>query len=226
MRSSSSRLLCAAAVGTIVVALAGCGRAGSSASATPGTQTQTQAQAQAAGAAKQSAAVATSRRAPARAHAGRARNAIHRSGVVAVAHGHNSEPSSVVHAVNPCTLVTTQEVAAIIGQPVKEAIVGPLGPTCIYVPGPVARSRSRKGTPRAASIELTLAVDAVNLKSATAQLRNVTAATIRGHRVYCGVIGHPVTYVSLAHGRVMTVTGPCPLAALVAEKALPRLKVA
>jgi hypothetical protein len=155
-----------------------------------------------------------------RAHAGPARDVVHRSGQVAVAHGHDSEPEGKPNTVNPCSLMTTQEVAAIIGQPVEKAAVTALGPTCVYIPGKV--SASHRGG-QVHPIEVTLAVTPLIFKTSTARLKNAVAFKVGGHTADCGVVGHPVAYVSLSHGRVMTITAPCPIAAQIARSALPRL---
>jgi hypothetical protein len=140
------------------------------------------------------------------------RDAVHRSGVVLVAHGHNSEPggSGAVPQVRPCTLVNAGEAQAIIGKPIARAVEAPQGPTCIYVP----RGRGR---------EVTLAVGPMSFRQARAQLSSVIALKINGHGAVCGAIGTPVTLVPLSLGRVMTVSAPCPIAASIAKQALTRL---
>jgi hypothetical protein len=120
--------------------------------------------------------------------------------------------------------MTTQEVAAIIGQPVERAVVTALGPTCVYVPGKVSarRGHGHQGG-QVHPIEVTLAVTPLIFKTSTARLKNAVAFKVGGHTADCGVVGHPVAYVSLSHGRVMTITAPCPIAAQIARAALPRL---
>jgi hypothetical protein len=115
--------------------------------------------------------------------------------------------------------VTQQQVAAIIRQPVARTVVAKLGPTCVYVPGG-ARAHLRK---HGHSIEVTIAVSPMSFKDAVASLGAPTTFTVTGHRSSCGVIGHPITYVSLAYGHVMTVAAPCPLAASIAKIALTHL---
>jgi hypothetical protein len=118
--------------------------------------------------------------------------------------------------------MSTPEVAAIIGQPVEKAVVTALGPTCVFIPGKVPASRGHRGG-QVHPIEVTLAVTPLIFKSSAARLKNAVAFKVGGHTADCGVVGHPVAYVSLSHGRVMTITAPCPLAAQIARAALPRL---
>ncbi|HWF49592.1 MAG TPA: hypothetical protein VG294_03015 [Solirubrobacteraceae bacterium] len=161
-----------------------------------------------------------------RAHAGPARDVVHNSGKVLVAHGHDSEPSGSVegHSSNPCALVTAQQVAAVIRQPVTRAVEAKLGPTCVYVPQATsARNQVSHGHAKAHGVEVTLAITPMNFKNSVGRLSTATAFSVSGHRGYCGVIGHPVAYVSLTYGRVMTVVAPCPLAASIAKIALKNL---
>jgi hypothetical protein len=126
--------------------------------------------------------------------------------------------------------VSTREVAAFIRHPVVKAVEAPLGPTCVYVPQPTAstatKTRAGKGARarvKPGPIEVMIAVNAMSFKRVAARLSSVTSINISGHKGYCGVYGHPITYVSLAYGRVMTVSAPCPVGGLVAERALTHL---
>jgi hypothetical protein len=153
----------------------------------------------------------------ARALAGPARDVVHRSGTVAVGHGHDAEPGGEPHAVSPCALVTPQEIAAIIRQPVNKAVEGSIGPTCVYIP---------RGAPipsRRHAIEVTLAVTQSSFNASAARLENRIFFKVFGHRAYCGLLGRPMALVSLSRGRVMAITAPCPLAAAIAKAAVPRL---
>jgi hypothetical protein len=216
-RLRSSGVLSASALGSVVVLAAGCGAAGSntSAASTPvaGYQTAT---------GQSHSLIARNRRAQAgrhRSQAGPERDVVHRSGEVVIAHGHSAEPSGGVHPLNPCTLVSAGAVAAIIGQPIEKTVEAPLGPTCIYEP----RIARHAGKRHADNIEVTVAVNTMSFKKATAQLTRGITSKLGRHQVFCGVAGHPITFVALTGSQVMTVTGPCPLAAKVAQKALARL---
>jgi hypothetical protein len=198
--SHHSRMWGVALLGLAAVALAGCGGAGSKPS--PAVS------ASHASLPEHNVVLAGHVRAP----LGGSRDAVHRSGVVLVAHGHDSEPggSGAVPQVRPCTLVNAGEAQAIIGKPIARAVEAPQGPTCIYVP----RGRGR---------EVTLAVGPMSFRQARAQLSSAIALKIGGHGAVCGAIGTPVTLVPLSLGRVMTVSAPCPIAASIAKQALTRL---
>jgi hypothetical protein len=195
-----SRVWGAALLASAAVGLAGCGGAGS----TPSTVTP----ASQASLPERNLVAAGHVRAP----VSGSRDAVHRSGVVLVAHGHDSEPggSGAVPSVRPCALVNAGEAQAIIGKPIARAVEAPQGPTCIYVP----RGRGR---------EVTLAVGPMSFRQARAELSSVIALKINGHGAVCGAIGTPITLVPLSLGRVMTVSAPCPIAASIAKQALTRL---
>ena len=212
---------CAALIASVAVALAGCGGASSSPSA------GTAGPAHTATFTTRSGARLVPTIGGSGGQAGPARDVVHRSGEVVIAHGHDSEPSAgPQRPLDPCTLVTTQEVAAIIRQPVAKAVKAIQGPTCVYVPRAAPPSGAPAPGRRRAQvhgIEVTLSVTPMNFKDSRAGLGNAIAFKVSGHDAYCGVIGHPVAYVSLAYGRVMTIAAPCPLAALIAKTALTRL---
>jgi hypothetical protein len=220
----SSRVLPVAALAAAAALLTGCGSSSTDAPSSPTAQVAVTGQGHAPPSpAKQRARATTPRATTLRAHAGPQRDKVHRSGTVAVGHGRDPEPSGGVHVINPCSLITAQEVASIIGRPVEKAVEAPLGPTCIYPPRAPNASGGHGGAHHAVSIEVTIAVNIMSFKSATARLTHVISGKVDGRPELCGVIGHPIAFVSLSNGRVMTVTAPCPLAAVIAKTAVPHV---
>jgi hypothetical protein len=112
---------------------------------------------------------------------------------------------------NPCTLVTASEAQAITGGPIAGLVQAPQGPTCIYKLGGAKRS-------------ITLSVEAANFSAVTKSITN-GAPFIMGkqHSGVCGQLGAQMVFLSLASGQVLNVTAPCPIAKLIAAKALSRL---
>ncbi len=119
--------------------------------------------------------------------------------------GHSATATS-----NPCRLVSRTEAQKIVGGPVASPVEAPLGPTCIYRPLHTGQ-------------QITVSVQATNLAAVKRGLRHPTQVTIAGRPAYCGVYGQTMTYVPLASGGVLDITGPCPIAARFAETALARL---
>jgi hypothetical protein len=111
---------------------------------------------------------------------------------------------------NPCTLVSSAQAQAILGTPVETPTEAPLGPTCIY---------------RAAGAHsfVTVAVEAVDLATVSAHLRNRTQLAVGDRTAYCGTYGQPTVFVPLASGRVLAVTASCAVGAKFAATALPQL---
>jgi hypothetical protein len=111
---------------------------------------------------------------------------------------------------NPCRLVTKREAHAILGAPIAELREAPLGPTCIY-------------RPQRAKRFITLAVQSTGLTATKRRGRDLIRVTLRGHKAYCQKYGSLMTVVPLRGGKVLSITGPCPIAARFASKALTRL---
>jgi hypothetical protein len=110
--------------------------------------------------------------------------------------------------INPCRLVSRSDVASILGGRVAAPQLAPLGPTCIYT--------SR--TPRR---YVTLAVAPMRLPALSRRVVNV--ALRGGHHAVCVSADTQRLLVALTTGRVLSVGAPCPIAAKLALKALPRL---
>ena len=113
-------------------------------------------------------------------------------------------------AKNPCRLVSRTEAQKIVGGPVASPVEAPLGPTCIY-------------RPLHGGHQITVSVQATNLAAVKRGLSHPTRVTVAGRPAYCGMYGQTTTYVPLARGGVLDITGPCPIAARFAETALTRL---
>jgi hypothetical protein len=111
---------------------------------------------------------------------------------------------------NPCTLVSRAEAEAIVGGRIQGMVEAPLGPTCIY------KLRSPKK-------DITLAVEAIDLAQARRQLRKPNAVRVRGRRAYCGRLGAPRLFATVARGHVLSVAAPCGIAQHFAAQALRRL---
>ena len=114
------------------------------------------------------------------------------------------------NAPNPCRLVTRSEASSILGAPVVQT-EAPLGPTCIMKVGQEKQL-------------VTLAVEAVSVKSQVKNMHQVQTAVVGGHQTYCGKLGSSQFYVSLGGGKVLAVTAPCPVARALAATALSHLK--
>jgi hypothetical protein len=112
----------------------------------------------------------------------------------------------------PCSLVSEKQVATVVGAAVSKQVLAPLGPTCIY-----KFKHNRK--------QLTIALGTERFSSLVAQIprRKRRRVSVRGHTGYCGVLGQPILYVSLAHKQVLTITASCPDARKLAAIAVHRL---
>jgi hypothetical protein len=113
---------------------------------------------------------------------------------------------------SPCTLVSSKQVAKVTGLPVTKQILAPLGPTCIY--------KLANG-----SRQVTITVGSARFAALVSQIPRRRRRRVRvvGHLGYCGVLGQPVLYVSLPHGRVLTITAACGPAQKLAAIAVRRL---
>jgi len=112
---------------------------------------------------------------------------------------------------NPCRLVTKTEAQAILGAPLATPQEAPLGPTCIY-------------QPTDGRAQVTLAVQAISLARLKPRIRHRRKIDVRGRTGYCGTYGQPTTFVALADGSVLTVTGSCQVGRVFAATALTRLR--
>ena len=123
--------------------------------------------------------------------------------------------ASGAKTLNPCTLVSRSEAAAILRKSIGKPVDAPQGPTCIY-------------TPKGARSLVTLSVEATDFSKVQpqSQLRNRISVRVDGHTAYCGLAGSPTMIVPLTTGRFLVVTAPCPLAASFASKALGRISSA
>jgi hypothetical protein len=110
----------------------------------------------------------------------------------------------------PCALVTRAQATSILGVAVQAPLEAPQGPTCIY--------RSKSG-----SRFVTIAVQPVDFKQVTKQIRRRQAVDVADRRAYCGLQGQPMLYVSLSRGRVLSVAAPCAVARRFATLGVARL---
>jgi hypothetical protein len=110
----------------------------------------------------------------------------------------------------PCNLVSEDEAQAIFGSATAAPLEARQGPTCIY------RTRSGKGF-------VTLAVQSVRFEQIRPLLRQPRQVAVSDRVAYCGQHGQPMLYMPLSGSRVLSVAGPCPVAARFAAKAAERL---
>jgi hypothetical protein len=123
---------------------------------------------------------------------------------------HDEVNASGAATPNPCRLVTRSEASAIVGGPIAGLRTAPQGPTCIYMP-------------RRAKTLITLAVEPMSLSAAKHRGTKLTRLALRGHKAICLKDGSLVTLVPLGGGKLLNVTGPCPIGARFASRALARL---
>jgi hypothetical protein len=116
-----------------------------------------------------------------------------------------------IKAPNPCRLVSVHEVSSILGGVSVQQTEAPLGPTCIM------KVDSQKQV-------ITLAVEAVSVKTQVKNMHEVQTAVVGGHQTYCGKLGSSQFYLSLGGGKAIAVTAPCPVARALAATALSHLK--
>jgi hypothetical protein len=110
----------------------------------------------------------------------------------------------------PCNLVTRAQAGKILRSVVDQPVEAPLGPTCLY------RTHDRRSL-------VTLAVKTQSFTSAARQVDGAASLRVGGRRAVCGKLGGSVLYVSLPHGQMLSVAGPCVAAQKFAEKAVGRL---
>lgn len=127
------------------------------------------------------------------------------------ARGGPDEPQPpAIKAPNPCRLVSVHEASSILGTSVSQS-EAPLGPTCIM------KVDSQKQV-------ITLAVEAVSVKTQVKNMHEVQTAVVGGHQTYCGKLGSSQFYLNLGGGKAIAVTAPCPVARALAATALSHLK--
>jgi hypothetical protein len=122
----------------------------------------------------------------------------------------DSNSVSTTH-LNPCTLVSLSEAAAITGGPIAGRVEAPLGPTCIY-----KRADSKA--------DITLAVEPTSFARITHGMTKPTRVLVEGRGAYCGKLGVQMLFVPLPDGTVLNVTAPCAIAQRFAATALGRLR--
>jgi len=110
----------------------------------------------------------------------------------------------------PCNLVTPAQARTILGGPIEAPVEAPQGPTCIY--------RTKAGDKF-----VTVAVQATRLAALRKQMDDVRTIAVADRDAICGMLGQQALYVPLAEGRVLAVTGRCPVAARFAERAVREL---
>jgi hypothetical protein len=107
---------------------------------------------------------------------------------------------------SPCRLVTRADASSIMGESVQTS-VGSQGPTCIY-----------------ASVEqrrmLTLTVERTSLARLRMDASTARRLAVDSRHGWCLRYGSTSVAVPLSPGSVLHVTGPCPLAARFAARAL------
>jgi hypothetical protein len=113
-------------------------------------------------------------------------------------------------ASRPCSLVSKTQARAIVGAPIREPLQAPQGPTCIF--------QTKAGKPY-----VTVAVQTLNFAKLRKQIRHAHTVSVASRTAYCGTYGKPMLYLPLAGGRVLSIAGPCGMAARFAAKAAPHL---
>lgn len=111
--------------------------------------------------------------------------------------------------VEPCSLVSGSEAAAILGGAVQVS-QEPQGPTCVYAVEGSAE-------------QVTMVVESTRLASLRKHARKTSAVSIAGQTGWCLRYESTSVVVPLPGGRVLHVTGPCDAAASFAALAVPRV---
>lgn len=109
---------------------------------------------------------------------------------------------------NPCRLVPVAEASTILGEGVRTS-VGLQGPTCIYIP-------------KGAQPQMTVSIEETSLQSLRSHAARATRVAVGGSAGWCLGYGSTSVAVPVAEGSVLRVTGPCPMAARFAARALGR----
>ncbi len=111
---------------------------------------------------------------------------------------------------DPCTLVSKEQVERAVGGQVSGPQEAPLGPTCIF-------------QPHGAAVAITIDVESIDFAKLRPQIRHITQVTVAGQKAICGEYGHPTTFVPLAHERVLSISARCRVGIRLAEEALPHM---
>lgn len=107
-------------------------------------------------------------------------------------------------ALNPCTLVSRAQAAAVSGLDLGAGVEAPLGPTCVYQAG-------KSGS------EITVALEILDVEQARRGLHNPERLTIKGRAAFCGGATRKTLVVPVRPGQVLTVSAPCRVAAQLAS---------
>jgi len=107
---------------------------------------------------------------------------------------------------NPCRMVPAAEASAILGEGVQTS-VGSQGPTCIYIPN-------------GSKPQMTVSVEETSLSSLRSHAARATRVAVGSSAGWCLGYGSTSVAVPVAEGSVLRITGPCPLAARFAARAL------
>jgi hypothetical protein len=115
-----------------------------------------------------------------------------------------------VRGKKPCGLVSAAQATAIFGTAIEKPVEAAQGPTCVY------RTRKGKGF-------VSVSVQSLDLARLRKQLQQSSKLEIADHTAYCGTYGQPMLYAGVSDGYVLSIAGPCDVAARFAGKALPKL---
>jgi hypothetical protein len=110
----------------------------------------------------------------------------------------------------PCNLVTKAQAQAIVGQPFRDPLEAPRGPTCLY------RTKDGKRL-------ITLAVQPLELARLKGRVHDRRQVKVADRTAFCGTLGAPVVYVALSKTRVLSVAAPCDVGTRFATTAVRRL---
>lgn len=116
----------------------------------------------------------------------------------------------VTTVVNPCSLVSGAEAAAILSAPVARPVEEPMGPTCVY--------RTTSGT-----ATVTVSIQTLDVNQVRPLMQDVVVAAEAGHTTYCGNYGQPTLLAPLTRPSALEIVAPCPVAQQFAARALPRI---
>jgi hypothetical protein len=130
------------------------------------------------------------------------------AGVARFPNGRDNDETSETGAdePDPCSFVPLAAAKGILGEPVHSS-VGDRGPTCIYAPANAANM-------------VTLVVERTSLAALRREASGARAVEVGSRSGWCLRYGSGAVVVPLSDGTVLHVTGPCPLAARFAARAL------
>jgi hypothetical protein len=122
----------------------------------------------------------------------------------------NEETGTTTERFSPCNLVTEARATTIMGSKIRQPLLAPQGPTCIY------RGASGKAF-------VTVAVQDASLAKLERHLRDAKPVAVGGHDGVCGTFSRPTLYVRVSGGRVLSITAPCAMAKSFAAAAIHEL---